>query len=159
MKKNLIGIILSCPFYAMSQTVDFEPFIGAGLSHGASASWELKPSLRAGSFINERHRLYSYLEHDVDSQTTNFAGSYDYFFPISKEQEWNIFLGSTLGKEFNNHYSNRSIIGAQTGLNYQFNNGISTEVGYRVHDAWSEWKSGRDMSRIESIYFSLDMKI
>ncbi|KJF81971.1 hypothetical protein C0W92_10950 [Photobacterium angustum] len=159
MKLKLVPVLLSLFASMSAQASELQAFIGVGINDGVSSindGWNFNPSVRIGANINDNHRLYSYLE--IKKELYNFVASYDYLVPFTKSGDWRGFIGASTGVQIAESSKDDLILGAQTGINYRINKNFNTELGYRVHDTRSVWKT-RNISQLDTFYISLDFAV
>ncbi|WP_299798320.1 outer membrane beta-barrel protein [uncultured Shewanella sp.] len=108
--------------------------------------------LRSGVYLNDQNRVYATYSYNSDdfSKQQSLLMSYDYLVGLGDSNKLNWFIGATAGV---NHVSpdtsvvsssNNFVWGGQTGLMYQINDKLSTEIGYRY------LKQDYDVSHFES---------
>ncbi len=95
--------------------------------------------IRTGAYLNDNNRVYgtySYNSDDIAKQQ-GFLMSYDYLVGLGDANKLNWFIGATAGmthtsmKNVDISSDNTFVWGGQTGLMYNINDNLSTEIGYR----------------------------
>lgn len=107
--------------------------------------------LKGGVTLNQAHQFsigYDYRElgmkngYGENADVNTFYTQYDYLVPITQKLAWTV--GGKFGYETHSGFEdanelNGVVLGAQTGLNYRFNDwSIGTEVSYLTHLAETE---------------------
>ncbi|WP_144211331.1 outer membrane beta-barrel protein [Shewanella donghaensis] len=173
--KTLLAVSI-CSFLMVTnaQAADVEYFIGTGtgyqmdsLKGDVSKDTEGMPwQLRAGMLLNENNRItgtFSYMEdeftignQEYKQEQYSWLLSYDYLIPVSKNTQ--VFMGFSAGGNDNKVAGKASadfVWGGQVGLQYQWNEHFSSDLGYRYLDQDYN-KNGVSIDNSQQVYLTLD---
>ncbi|MCC4834942.1 porin family protein [Shewanella sp. 10N.7] len=153
---------------------DVEYFVGAATGYQTDTikgdirkdSEDMSWQLRAGVLINEQHRItgtFGYMEDKFNIADTKYKQeqyswlvSYDYLVPMNKNA--NFFIGLTAGANDNKVAGKAStdfVYGGQAGLQYKWNEHLSSDLGYRyLEQDYS--KNGINIENSQQVYLTLD---
>ncbi|KJY74571.1 transcriptional regulator [Vibrio coralliilyticus] len=161
LKLVTFGVLMATTAFTANASENYDYFIGLDAGARISGTIEVETNgvnqdqdmsssavfgLRGGVIFNNAHQLslgYDYRgtseenNSDSDLEVGTLYTRYDYLVPIMEKLSWT--LGGKLGYEmFNASYDTHEldgvVLGAQTGLNYQFEQwSVGTEVSYLYH--------------------------
>lgn len=133
-------------------------YVSFGVSDGHTAfySSEFNPNIGYQYVSENTHRWSISASHGVDSNYSTLVGGYDYLYDLN--DRWALLAGVTTGVAFSSGYEDGALAGARIGALYEPVSNLKLEFGYRAQDTVSNWKD-RDMSRIESLYIGVNMKV
>ncbi len=175
--KNLmmmtVGTVLLC---GSAQAVEIDYFAGMGLGYQTDSlegavtkdTEDLSYQGRVGMIIANHHRLtgtFGYMEDKFDRGSTEYKQeqyswlvSYDYLLPVYKDLS--VFGGVTTGVNDNKVAGKSStdfVYGGQVGLQYQWSQHFSSDLGYR-YLAQDYDERGTEIDDSQQVYLTLDYK-
>lgn len=138
-------------------SAELDHYVNFGISDGHTAlySSEFTPSIGYQVVSDNTHRWSASITHGVDSNYTAMVGAYDYLYKVAPK--WALLAGVSTGYAHSN-FEDGMLAGGRVGALYEPAQNLKLEFGYRAQDTIDNWKD-RDMSRIETLYFGVNMKV
>ncbi|MEH6453741.1 MAG: outer membrane beta-barrel protein [Psychromonas sp.] len=130
------------------------------MGSNSESSSNMNAGIRAGAIVNDTHRFTgSYTRSEAvdkdfaDIRSHLILASYDYLVPLTDDGKVKWFAGVSAGAAaaksdlLGNEMT--AVLGAQTGVQYNFDNNISVELGYRYLNQDIEAKSAEGSYKLD----------
>ncbi|MGF1753546.1 hypothetical protein L4C33_08120 [Vibrio makurazakiensis] len=138
-------------------SAELEHYVNFGISDGYTALYDssFTPSIGYHVVSGKAHRWSATVSHAVDYNYTTMVGAYDYLYSVAPK--WALLVGASTGYSHSD-VDDGVLAGGRVGAMYEAAKNLKLEFGYRAEDTIDNWKN-RDMSRIETLYFGVNMKV